>query len=106
MDLIKQHTPYSVKKIQLFTRVLDMHIITDLNEIYTNPWAVQWTKVCKESLQADTPILYMQTGATHTMAVNQKGRVYCWGWNDNGQCGKNPFEVSEVTIGGKGLKSI
>ena len=38
-EAIKPHTPYSVKKIQLFTKVVDMHIITDLSDIYSAPWA-------------------------------------------------------------------
>ena len=40
----------------------------------------------------------MQTGSTHTVAINQKGKVYAWGWNDNGQCAKNSYEHSEVIV--------
>ncbi len=29
-DLIKVHTPYSIKKIFMFTRVADLHVINDL----------------------------------------------------------------------------
>ena len=40
----------------------------------------------------------MQTGSTHTVAINQKGKVYAWGWNDNGQCAKNINEHNEVDV--------
>jgi len=40
----------------------------------------------------------IELGATHTMAVNLKGKVYCWGWNDNGQCAKSSQELNEVVI--------
>ncbi len=39
----------------------------------------------------------MAHGSTHTVAVNQRGKVYAWGWNDNGQCAKEP-EVAEVIV--------
>jgi len=29
-DFIKNHTPYSIKKVQMFTRVADLHVISDL----------------------------------------------------------------------------
>jgi hypothetical protein len=29
-DLVKQHTPYSIKKAHMFYRVADMHVIGDL----------------------------------------------------------------------------
>lgn len=38
-ELVKPHTPYSMKKIQLFTKVLDLHVITDMSEIYSLPWS-------------------------------------------------------------------
>ena len=39
-SIIKSTTPYTVKKIQLFTRVLDLHVMTDLTDIYTTPWSL------------------------------------------------------------------
>lgn len=39
----------------------------------------------------------MAHGSTHTVAVNQRGKVYAWGWNDNGQCAKET-EVAEVIV--------
>eukprot|EP00347_Sterkiella_histriomuscorum_P008181 403346072 len=97
-EIIKPHTPYSMKKIQLFLKTIDMHILTDLQEIYSQPWSTQWMKLSKDCLVAESPIMQLQVGSTHTLAINQKGRLYCWGWNDNGQCAKNINEQSEVII--------
>lgn len=36
----------------------------------------------------------LSIGNTHSLAVNQKGRLYTWGWNDNGQCARDPDETS------------
>lgn len=36
-------------------------------------------------------------GSTHSLAVNTKGKVYAWGWNDNGQCGK-PINNTEIMV--------
>ena len=84
MGLLKALTPYSIKKIYFFTRVIDLSILTDLSEIYQNPWSSQWIKAVRESTVADTPIMSIQTGETHSLAVNTKGKVFTWGWNDNG----------------------
>lgn len=39
--------------------------------------------------------MFMANGSTHTVAVNQKGKLFSWGWNDCGQCAKDS-EVGEV----------
>lgn len=39
MGLLKTLTPYSIKKIHFFTRVIDLNILVDLSEIYTHPWS-------------------------------------------------------------------
>ena len=41
-DLIKNHTPYTQKKVCLFTRVADLHVIGDMQEMHGTPWAGQW----------------------------------------------------------------
>lgn len=39
MGLLKTLTPYSIKKIHFFTRVIDLNILVDLSEVYTHPWS-------------------------------------------------------------------
>ena len=98
--LIKNHTPYSIKKIFLFNRVSDMHVLTDLSEMHSTPWAAQWMKVYKDNIAHETPIMQLQVGQSHSMACTGRGKAYCWGWNDNGQCARDPMYVDEVIIKG------
>jgi len=37
------------------------------------------------------------------MIVNAKSKVYCWGWNDNGQCGKDK-DTDEVVLNQQNIK--
>jgi len=60
--LVKQQTPYSAKKIFLFNRIVDMHVITDLSNIHQTPWSTQYMKLYKDNLMNDTPIMKLQVG--------------------------------------------
>lgn len=39
MGLLKTLTPFSLKKINFFTRVIDLNVLVDLSDIYSNPWS-------------------------------------------------------------------
>ena len=45
----------------------------------------------------DTPIMSVSAGQTHSLIINSKGKVYTWGWNDNGQCAQHS-SISEVVL--------
>ncbi len=66
--------------------MIDLHVISDLSETFSIPWASQWMQIYKENIASDTPILKLTVGTTHSFACNAKGKAYAWGWNDNGQC--------------------
>ena len=89
MGLLKAITPYSLKKINFLTRVIDISIMVDLQEIYQVPWSTQLIKSVAENTLNNTPIMNVQVGSTHSVAINTKGRVFAWGWNDSGQCAKD-----------------
>ena len=61
MGLLKTLTPYSIKKIHFFTRVIDLNILVDLSEIYTHPWSAQWIKSMAESTLNDSPMMNITT---------------------------------------------
>lgn len=82
--LVKYHTPYSTKKISLLYRVADLHVISDLSEQHSTPWASQWMQLYKDGIRDDNPIMKLQVGTSHSVACNGRGKTYCWGWNDNG----------------------
>lgn len=39
LGLLKALTPYSIKKIHFFNRVVDLDILVDLSEIYPHGWS-------------------------------------------------------------------
>ncbi len=59
-----------MKKLSFFTKVLDLHIMTDLSDVYPKGWASTWNKLSGECAHEEYPILYMAHGSTHTVAVN------------------------------------
>ena len=97
MGLLKTLTPYSIKKIHFFTRVIDLNILVDLSDIYTQPWSSQWLKSTAENTINETPIMNVSCGTTHSLIVNSKSKVFAWGWNDNGQCAQSR-SVEEVIL--------
>ena len=104
MGLLKTLTPYSSKKINFFTRTIDLSVQTDLSEIYGQGWSTQWNKATAESTLNEAPIMSVSVGQTHTMIVNSKGKVFSWGWNDNGQCAKPP-QVNEIILNQPTMKN-
>ena len=97
LSMVKPHTPYSVKKITLFQKVIDLNVITDISDVYSTPWSSQWMKICKECILNDAPIMSLSIAQSHSLAVNSKGKIFTWGWNDNGQCAKDSM-ILEVAI--------
>lgn len=95
---VRNVTPYTIPKIFLFARTADMHVITDLSEMHSTPWSAQWMKIYKDNINTETPIMMCAVGTSHSLASTGRGKQYCWGWNDNGQCARDPLRVDEVII--------
>jgi len=39
------------------------------------------------NIKNNTPIQLIYSSTTHSAAINSKGKVFFWGWNNHGQCG-------------------
>ena len=107
-DFIKSHTPYNLKKISLFSQIIDIDIKHDTSDIYETPWSLHWYQLSKESLDSDSPLQKVVLGGTHTIAINSKSKMYTWGWNESGQLGHNPYEVDkkELRIGVSAARNL
>lgn len=44
---------------------------------------------CEVSRLSGVPVLQIAGGWRHTMALDQEGNVWAWGWNKFGQLGEN-----------------
>ena len=83
-SMVRAQTPYSQKKIFLFSRIVDQHVITDLSDIHTTPWSSQFMKLYKDNMVNETPLMQLSVGQSHTIAATGRSGTYVWGWNDNG----------------------
>ncbi len=105
---LKNYSPYSLKnKIQLFTYVVDLHIMSDINEVYETSWSLQWKKLFQEGLLSENSMQLISLGSTHTLVTSSKGRLYSWGWNDRGQCGHEFKRLQkEIDLNSTAQKSL
>jgi len=55
-------------------------------------------KLYQDNLMNDTPIMQLSVGQSHSIACTGRGRSYVWGWNDNGQCARDPLLCDEVIV--------
>ncbi len=78
-------------KIFLFAKIVDIDILGDTkNEIFEN-WENEYNKIYKLNLENKNPIQLIFLSETHTLLLNNKGHIFTFGWNENGQCGINPY---------------
>ena len=82
-----QTNPYADPKIIVFSKVLDIDLLMDINEIYNTSWSHEFEKVYNQNIFNNTPLGTISLGGCHTLVLNTKGKVYSWGWNNYGQCG-------------------
>ena len=83
---LPKQTVLNDPKLLLFAKVLDLDFNIDSNEIYDNHWASEFEKVFNLNIENGTPIQQIHLGGCHTIVVNNKGKIYSWGWNNYGQC--------------------
>lgn len=92
--------PYEAGKINLFAKILDIDSMVyrlnkiilfkfkiETDEIYDAPWAQLFDKLYTNLIKSNTPIQMIALGSCHTVCMNNKGKVYSFGWNNYGQCG-------------------
>ena len=100
---------YNEGKIKIFARILDIDIITsNMNEINEISWSEIYTKIYKENMEKNTPIQIIKISNTHNLLINNKGKVFLWGWNNFSQCGinKNLTEIDYLIPENKKIFSL
>ena len=90
-----KYDPYSEPQIIIFAKIMDIDVISDDSENSDKPWCEQFMKIYRDAMDNDAPIQIINIGNCHSMAINSKGKVYSWGWNNYGQCGIDP-SLSEI----------
>ena len=66
-------------------------------------------EVVKEDKTPLTNIVKISSGAGHTIALDKDGKVWAWGWNNNGQLGtgnKTNYEYAVPVLGEFGINQL
>ena len=78
---------FNEPKIVLFAKILDLDFTIDSGEIYDTLWAGEFDKIYNLNIRNGNPIQQISIGGCHTIVLNNKGKLFSWGWNNYGQCG-------------------
>ena len=81
------HNPYETGKINLFGKILDFDMMIETDECYETLWASIFDSIYSKCLKSNAPIQLLALGGQHTLCVNNKGKIFTFGWNNYGQCG-------------------
>ena len=84
--LLPKQVVLSDPKIILFAKVLDLEMTIDSSEIYDTLWASEFEKIYNYNIENGSPIIQIAVGSCHTLLLNNKGKIFSWGWNNYGQC--------------------
>jgi Regulator of chromosome condensation (RCC1) repeat len=87
LGLLPEPSGLSEPKIVLFAKILDVNFIVDSGEVYNKYWSIEYEKIYNLNMRNGTPIQSISIGGCHTIALNNKGKAFSWGWNNYGQCG-------------------
>ena len=103
-------------KRNFFSKIIDIEILIDTNEIYSKPWSQIMNNIYKQCESDNDSIQLISLGSQHTLCISNKGKLYSFGWNNYSQCGKRSKtnevyeverieEINEIKIGKK-IKDI
>ena len=76
--------------IKVFAKILEIDYIYKNEDLDENLWKEEFYKIYNECMKDETPIQKIEISNTHTIILNNIGKVYSWGWNNFGQCGTFP----------------
>ena len=84
---------YNENKIYLLSKIVDVDLLCNFsedNDIDEKFWMSEYKKIYEYNLYNKTPIQQIFLSDTHTLLLNNKGKIFLFGWNDKIQCGTNP----------------
>ena len=76
--------------IRVFAKILEIDYIYKNEDIDENLWKEEFNKIYNDCIKNETPIQKIEISNTHTLVLNNIGKVFSWGWNNFGQCGTFP----------------
>ena len=90
IPFLSSNRKYNENKIYFLSKVIDIDILTDIpNEEKFNEllWVNEYKKIYEFNLKNKTPIQQIFLSDTHTLLINNLGKIFLYGMNYDGQCG-------------------
>ena len=93
------------QKISFFTEINDIDLYNSSILVYNNEfWCDKFyklLKIDKRLFGENSSFMNIKTNETYTCLLNSKGKVYTFGWNENGQC-----NIDNVSSEQKNISSL
>ena len=93
------------QKLSFFTEINDFDLYNSSIIVYNNEfWYDKFyklLKIDKKLFGENSSFLNIKVNETYTCLLNSKGKVYSFGWNDNGQC-----NIDNVSSENKAITSL
>ena len=86
-DLIQNNEKEKYNKRDFFSKIIDIEILIDTNEIYSKPWSQLINDIYIHLEKKSDSIQLISLGAQHTLCLSNKGKLFSFGWNNYFQCG-------------------
>ena len=86
------------KHRNFFSKIIDIEIIIDTNEVYTNPWSKMVNDIYTHLEQNNDSIQLISLGAQHTLCLSNQGKLFSFGWNNYSQCGIKNKNISNIQL--------
>ena len=86
------------KKPKFFSRIIDIEILIDTNEIYSKPWSQLINEIYSYLKQSNDSIQLISLGAQHTLCLSNKGKLFSFGWNNYSQCGIKRQKTDKIYL--------
>ncbi|CAK78670.1 unnamed protein product (macronuclear) [Paramecium tetraurelia] len=106
LEAEQENTPG--KKIDLFSQVIDLEILTDVSEIYDTLWTSLYKRCFKECYEKQNYTSTYSIGECHAYVGTLQNKIYSWGLNDQLQQGllkQNANKINQIQFQFK-VKSI
>ena len=81
-------TERAAQKARTFQfKVIDVDTMTDSSDVYPKGWSDVYGDLDAALMRANKRIEYVAIGASHSVALDNSGYLWTWGWGDRGQLG-------------------
>ena len=80
-----------------YFRVFDVDTLLDNTDCYPSGWTVHARELENTLAEQNAHVATLVCGASHSVALASDGRIYTWGWGDQGQLGRNATDDEAPT---------